>query len=75
MESKIDLLLAKEDDTMRDNGVVHLLHLPIAERPRQIDIADLGPDMRRRRGYRNRVVAHRFSLRAGLGSAGFDGEC
>ena len=47
---EIDLLVAEEDDAVRDNGVVHLLHLPIGKRPRQIDIADLGADMRRTKG-------------------------
>ena len=44
---EIDLLIAEKDDAVRDNGVVHFIHLTIGKRPRQIDIADLGPDMRR----------------------------
>ena len=55
---EVDLLIAEEEDAMRDDGFVHFLHLPIAERPGEIDIADLGPDMRRRGGDGDGVVAH-----------------
>src|SRR5437016_13998478 len=50
---EIDFLITEEKDAMRDDRVMHLLHLSIGKRPRQIDVADFGADMRRtgRDGY------------------------
>ncbi len=42
---EVDLLVAKEDHAMSDFGIVYFFHLPITERPGQIDIANLGPDL------------------------------
>ena len=55
---EIDLLVAEEDDAVSNNGVMHLLNLSIGERPGEIDIADLGADMRRAGRDGNGVVAH-----------------
>jgi len=46
---EIDFLVAEENNATRNDGIVHLFHLAIGKRPRQIDIADFGPDMRRAR--------------------------
>src|SRR6266481_5355850 len=45
---EIDLLIAEENHAVRDNRIVHFVDLTIGQRPRQIDIADFGPDMRRK---------------------------
>src|SRR5271154_3966349 len=58
MRGEIDLLVAEEDNAMGDDGVVHLLHLPVAQRPGQVDTANFGADIRRRSGDGNGVVAH-----------------
>src|SRR5262249_31711107 len=44
---EVDLLVAKENNTMRNDRVMHFLHLAVGKRPRQIDVADFGADMRR----------------------------
>src|SRR5690606_30009193 len=43
------LLIAEEDHLMPHKGVMDLLEGPVAERLRQVDIADLGADARRHR--------------------------
>ncbi len=43
---EIDLLVAEENDPVGNDGVVQFLHLFVAERPGQVDIANLRPDMR-----------------------------
>jgi len=43
---EIDLLVAQENDPVGNDGVVQFLHLFVAERPGQVDIANLRPDMR-----------------------------
>ena len=58
MRRKIDLLVAEENDAVRDDGVVYFLHLPVGQRLGEVDIADLGADMRRRRRDGDCVVAH-----------------
>src|SRR3974390_54870 len=55
---EIELLVAEEYDTVRDDGRVHLVDLPVAQWPGQIDIADLGADMGRRGSNGDGIVAH-----------------
>ena len=43
---EVDFLAAKENNAMRNNGVAHFFDLA---RSRQIDIADLGANIRRAR--------------------------
>ena len=43
----VHVLVAKEDDLMRHQRVVHLLERLVAERLRQIDASNLGADHRR----------------------------
>src|SRR5580658_4529367 len=57
---EINLLVAEEDDAVGDDGVVHLLDRPVRQRAGEVDIADLGPDMRRRRGDGYGLVGHGF---------------
>ena len=45
--SCVSVLVAEEDDEVLHQRVVHFLELLIAERPRQVDPADFGADMRR----------------------------
>ena len=52
------MLVAKEDHQVFHQRVVHFLELLVAERPRQIDPADLGADMRRQLGDLDRLVGH-----------------
>src|SRR5215469_13169158 len=46
---EVDFLAAKENNAMRNNGVVHFFDLAIGKRSLQIDIADLGANIRRAR--------------------------
>src|SRR5690242_13559619 len=57
-----EVLAAEEHDHIFHQRVVHLLELLIAERARQIDPADLGPDMRRQLPDLDRLVRHRVVL-------------
>jgi hypothetical protein len=42
---EVDLLIAEENDAVRNDGVMHFFNLAIRERSSEIDIADLGADM------------------------------
>ena len=70
----IKLLVAEEQDLMREKRPVELLDLPVAERPPEIEAADLGADTGRERPHGDRDVAHCSLLFAagkfvGLGNA------
>jgi hypothetical protein len=58
MRVEIDLLVAEEHHTVRNDRVVDFPHLSVAERLRQIDIADFRSNMRSRERYSNIVAAH-----------------
>src|SRR5215471_7120463 len=64
-----ELLIAKEQDQMIHQRGVELFDLTIAERPRQIDFADLGANVRGDRRYLDRLIVHSRSLHAGAASA------
>src|SRR6185312_12002562 len=53
------ILVAEEDHQVFHQRIVHLLELLVAERARQVDPADFGPDMRRQLFDRDRLVGHR----------------
>ena len=63
---EIYLLVAEEDDAVSDDGVMYFLNLPISQRPGEIDIADLGADMRRTGRDGNGVVTHGAILFSGI---------
>ena len=53
------VLVAEEDHQVFHQRVVHFLELLVAERARQIDPGNLGPDMRRQLFDLDRLVCHR----------------
>ena len=44
--SEIDLLVAEKEHAMKGNGVAHFLHLCGVQRLGEIDVSDLGTDIR-----------------------------
>jgi hypothetical protein len=52
------VLIAKKDRQVFHQRIMHFLELLIAERPRQVDPADLGADMRRQLGDLDRLIRH-----------------
>src|SRR4051812_20631774 len=59
---EVDLLIAKEKDAVRGNGLAQLLDLLVFERPGQIDMADFGPDMGGRGAYSDGLKVHGGTL-------------
>src|SRR4051812_8211137 len=59
---EVDLLIAKEKDAVRGNGLAQLLDLLVFERPGQIQMADFGPDMGGRGGYSDGLKVHGGTL-------------
>ena len=55
------MLVAEEDHQVFHQRVVHFLELLVAERPRQVDPANLGANMRRQLGDLDRLVRHQGS--------------
>jgi hypothetical protein len=58
VRGEVDLLIAEEDDPMGEHRLMQLVHPPVAESAREIDVADLGSDVRRRRRDGHCIVAH-----------------
>src|SRR5215470_8488264 len=52
------LLVAKKEHQMVHERIVHLLELPVAKRPGQVDAEDLGADVRCRFAYFYALVTH-----------------
>ncbi len=61
----VDLLVAEEDHLVFGDGRVQFVHLPVGQRPGEIDAADLGADDAGERAHLDGFVTH-ASLPKGL---------
>src|SRR6266851_8999283 len=57
-----DALIAEEDHQVVGESLMELGNLLIGQRPGQVDVPDLGPDMRRARRDADRLISHVGSM-------------